>query len=358
VKLIFTYISKEYIKVFAITLFVFASLFTIINFFEKMEVFIRYQVTLSDSIEYLLLKLPSIFIQIIPFAALLTTLIIIGMMKSRNEILALRCSGASIKALIFPVAILGIILSMFEFYLNENIVTTANRRLRLVERVKIKKGNPLQSLGSNEIWFRNDRSFYRIDLFLPDRMTAFGITILTFGEKFNLVKRVDARETVWINKKWVAKDIATRIFFEDRSTYNYEKEMPINLPYTPEELKNEEIKPDEMNFYQLRKYLNKMKSYGYSIPAYRTDLFFKISFPVGVMIISVIGIPISLKRFTKPGIGTNILIALTLGFLYWFLSAISRIAGASMILPPVAASWIPNITFAIVGIYLFKKIDW
>lgn len=357
-KVIYFYIVKEYSKIFFIALITFLGLFAIINYFEKMEMLSRFQASFADSIEYIVLRLPSIAIEVIPFCALLTSLVLLGMMKDKNELTALRCSGIRISSIVIPLAFMGILVSILEFYLNENIVPLSNRRVKFIERVKIKKENPFQSLHNNEIWFRDETSFYRIDLYLPEKMVANGVVIFTFDENFNLLKRVDAKEIAWIHKKWVAKEKITRIFYENKSTYSYEKEGIINLPYTPDELKNEEVKPDEMNFYQLRKYLKKMKFYGHHLPAYLTDLYYKISFPLGVLIVTLIGIPISLRRFGKQGLGTNILIALTLAFLYWLIGALSRIAGANGVISPVLAAWIPDIIFVVICFYLLIKTEW
>jgi lipopolysaccharide export system permease protein len=357
-KTIYLYIVREYTKIFFITLITFLGLFAIINYFEKMEMLSRYQASFADSIEYIVLRLPSIAIEVIPFSALLSSLVLLGMMKNKNELTALRCSGAGISHMLIPLAFVGVMLSILEFYLNENIVPLSNRRVKFIERVKIKKENPFQSLQNNEIWFRDESSFYRIDLYLPEKMVANGIIIFTFDENFNLLKRVDAKEISWVQKKWLAKEKVTRIFYENKSTYSYEKEGIINLPYTPDELKNEEVKPDEMNFYQLRKYLKKMKFYGHHLPAYSTDLYYKISFPLGVLIVTLIGIPISLRRSGRQGMGANILIALTLGFLYWLIGALSRIAGGNGILSPLLAAWIPDIVFVAICAYLLIKTEW
>lgn len=357
-KVIYFYIVREYTKMFFITLISFLGLLTIINYFEKMEMFSRFQASFTDSIEYILLRLPSIAIEVIPFCALLTSLVLLGIMKNKNELSALRCAGVRFSSIIIPLAFMGILISVLEFYLNENIVPLSNRRVKFIERVKIKKENPFQSLHNNEIWFRDETSFYRIDLYLPEKMVANGVIIFTFDENFNLLKRIDAKEIAWINKKWLAKEKITRIFYENKSTYSYEKESIINLPYTPDELKNEEVKPDEMNFYQLRRYLKKMKFYGHRLPAYSTDLYYKISFPLGVLIVTLIGIPISLRQFGKQGLGTNILIALVLGFLYWLIGALSRIAGGNGILSPIFAAWVPDIVFIAICTYLLIKTDW
>jgi lipopolysaccharide export system permease protein len=357
-RIIFQYILREYLKIFSVTLFTFLGLFTIITYFEKMEMLSRYQTSLGDSIEYIILKLPALATDVIPFCALLTSLILLGTMKNKNELIALRCSGVKLSAIVMPLTFLGLLISLLEFYINENMVPLANRKAKFIERVKIKKENPFQSLHNNELWFRDESSFYRIDLYLPEKSVANGVLILTFDKNFKLIKRVDAKEVVWINNKWVAKDKITRIFYEDKSTYTYEKESNINLPYTPAELSNGEVKPDEMNFYQLRRYLKKMKEYGHHLPSYTTDLYYKLSFPMGVLIVTLMGIPVSLRKLSKQGTGMNILVALILSFLYWLMGTLSRIAGGNAIISPIFAAWIPDAVFISILIYLMIKTEW
>ena len=87
--------------------------------------------------------------------------------------------------------------------------------------------------------------------------------------------------------------------------------------------------------------------------AFKVDLQVKLAIPFISPLMVLIAIPLALKRRIVSGLALSFGIAMLIAFGYWVLSAFCFSLGHSGALPPTLAAWLPNSTFALLGIYLF-----
>jgi len=66
--ILFRYILREYVKVFTMCFAGLMTIYLVIDFFEKVRKFIRYDVEVSTVLGYFLLRTPAISFQIAPLA--------------------------------------------------------------------------------------------------------------------------------------------------------------------------------------------------------------------------------------------------------------------------------------------------
>jgi lipopolysaccharide export system permease protein len=86
---------------------------------------------------------------------------------------------------------------------------------------------------------------------------------------------------------------------------------------------------------------------------YKIVLYQRTSLPFAVYVLTLIGVAVSSTK-KRGGIGLNIAIGLGFAFTYIFAMKITTVAALNVGFPPLLAVWIPNILFAIVGVYLYK----
>ena len=93
--ILFRYILREYVKVFTMCFAGLMTIYLVIDFFEKVRKFIRYDVEVSTVLGYFLLRTPAISFQIAPLAILMATLLTLGLLSKNLEITAMRSCGIS-----------------------------------------------------------------------------------------------------------------------------------------------------------------------------------------------------------------------------------------------------------------------
>ena len=109
--------------------------------------------------------------------------------------------------------------------------------------------------------------------------------------------------------------------------------------------------PEEMSFWELKKYTRKIREEGYDSIRGVVDLNIKIAFPFISLVLTLVGIPIALRK-KKGGIPFSITIAIGISFLYLLTFGLSRSLALSGALPPILGAWLANLLFLLVGISL------
>jgi lipopolysaccharide export system permease protein len=184
-----------------------------------------------------------------------------------------------------------------------------------------------------------------------------GFTLYEFDDQFRCVQRIDAKEGKWVQGKWRLYEGASRDFDEGgsiRMTSFEEMDFPIKEDW--EFFQKSSWDSDEMNYAELRTYIQKIQASGYDATRYLVDLYSKLSYPLLNVIMVLIGIPFALKTGRSGGVALSIGISLMIGFSCAVIFYVFISFGKSGVLPPILASWIPTLLFSLAGIFTLMSI--
>ncbi len=356
-KVITRYLAREFTQYFFLGLGGFSAIYLIVEFFERINVFLYNKATWPLMGAYFLNKFPSILFQVSPAAVLLASMITLGLMARHNEVLAMKSGGVSLAFLVHP--ILGVVILVFGgmLGLSEFIMPWANQNARAISDFIIHKKKPVATFKQSQVWIHGRQSIYNFQLYHPDRNVLEGLTIYRFSPDYDLIQRVDARSAQWKEGKWVLSEASVTDF--DRKgvpARNYYPELTLSLPETPSDFQIAEKNPDEMNFRQLREYVQKIERDGYDGRKYRTAMHGAISFPFTVVIMACLGIPLALRSGRGAGFARGIGYCIFISFIYLVVYSLILELGKGGTFPPFLAAWLGNFIFAMVGVYLLLSV--
>lgn len=80
--ILFRYLFREYAKIFTMCFSGLMTVYLVIDFFEKVRRFLRYDANWLDVLTYFILKVPAISFQIAPLAILMATLLTFGLLSA------------------------------------------------------------------------------------------------------------------------------------------------------------------------------------------------------------------------------------------------------------------------------------
>ena len=106
---------------------------------------------------------------------------------------------------------------------------------------------------------------------------------------------------------------------------------------------------------QLRAYINSQKERGFAnLQEFEIEYHKRIAMSFASFILTLIGASLAAKK-TKNGMGLNLGIGLALSFSYILFQTISSTFAVNANVPPMLAVWIPNILYAFIAFFLYKK---
>jgi len=165
-KIIYSYISKRFIKVFLIILIVSISLFYVIDFFNNLSTLISHKVKFLTIIYYYAAYTPKIIYMLLPFAFSLSVLITLGYLAHTNEILAMKNSGISTIKIASPIHTIALILVFLMLFLDNFLVPYAYNKALLIREMYIEN-------AYENLWAKKDNVFVRINLLFYKQKLAY-----------------------------------------------------------------------------------------------------------------------------------------------------------------------------------------
>lgn len=351
------YFCKEFFKLLALCLIIFVSIYLIIDFLQKIDNFIEAHAPSGAMLNYFFYKIPYITVQMVPVAALIAVIVMFSFMKKNNEITALKCGGMSVFRLSLPVMFASMGLGIAVFLVSELVVPYTSSRSQTIWNREVKKQDQRRFYGRDHIWYRGANSIYWIRHFDGRRMVMEDPAFYFFDDSFRLIKRIQARRAVWTGDRWRVEEGIIQVAGAG-SAYdlNRFKELDIMLPERPEAFLRPVKRPEEMSYWQLKRFTEIIRLEGYDATRYIVDMNIKLAFPLINFIMVLIGIPIVLGL--KRG-GAPLAVSLGIGicFLYLVNLGLARSLGLSGVLPPDFSAWLANLIFFLLGIYLMMRLE-
>ncbi|MGD0169960.1 MAG: LptF/LptG family permease, partial [Smithella sp.] len=142
-KLLDKYILKEFFKILVITVLSFIALFLIVDFFDKIRMFLSNNASVSQIASYFVYSIPMIISYIFPPAVLLATLMTFSSLSKFNEITAMKANGINIYRISLPLTIFAAIAAVFLFYFSELISPASVQKTEYIVKVEVQKQKTL-----------------------------------------------------------------------------------------------------------------------------------------------------------------------------------------------------------------------
>jgi len=353
-------ILRDFAMYLVMILATFLILALVFTFFELLTDIVRNKVSFIMLAEYLLNLSPSLIYLMAPMSVLLAVLITFGLMQKSSELTAMKATGISIYRATLPVIVLAGFFAIGLFIFDQVYIPTTNRRQEIL-RNQIKGKPPQTYLQADRKWiFGESNQIYYYQVFDPDANRFGGISVFEFDPAtFRLTRRIHADGAHWEPrlKKWVFENGWVRTLDGtsiqeyrtfDVSTFN-------ELGEDPSYFKKEVRQSSEMDYQELRNYIQDLQQSGFDTVRLKVQLQKKLAFPLITLVMAVLAIPFSAQK-RRGGALAGVAIALGIAIVYWVAAGLFEAMGNANQLPALLAAWAPDFIFALAGGYLLLRV--
>lgn len=373
------YIARELLGPFLFGVAAFTLIFISGQYLFKLTTMVARGAPLVDVVELLALRMVPLAIVTFPMATLLATLLSFGRLSGDMEVVALMAGGVSFVRIAVPAFIMGLLVSIFGLFANEELVPPAGRAAKQTE------ARITQSIATStgEVAAPTNGKYF----FVPDyvngeleRVVIAGgfdfaarrmsrVTYIQYGggrgAGRHVILIVEAEKAYWNpdqRDRWVFENGSSHLLESSRppggagdgEQYLWSgpfKQASLKLSKTPQQIVSEDRDPEEMSFRELQQYIETLRDQGSPVKRLReltVDLYNKLSIPFSSMVFALVGAPLGLRRLrggAAVGLGLSILII----FCYYVLWHGASVLGGNGQMPPILASWLANIVGLGVG---------
>jgi LPS export ABC transporter permease LptG/LPS export ABC transporter permease LptF len=355
-----TYILSTFLFYFALLLASFVLMTHVYTFFELLGDIIHNRIPLGRVLAYLFFLTPKLVYDSTPISVLVAVLVTFGVMSKHNEITAFKASGVSLRRLSLPVLLASLCFSAGLFAMDYyRLLPEANRRQEAL-RDEIKGRAPQTYLRPDRKWiYGQGPRIYYYKYFDPTQAVMIGVSVYELDEKsFRLTRHISAGRASWSAalKTWVFENGWKRdlgVGQEARYQVFQATTFP-ELDEPPGYFLKEVIQDKQMNFPQLKNYIQELRQSGFDTVHLRVQLQKKLAVPLFAFIMALISVPFAFltgSRGALAGVGVSLGIAVA----YWAVGQVFEQFGNVNQLPAGFAAWSPDAVFALAAMYLMAR---
>ncbi|MDO4204279.1 MAG: LptF/LptG family permease [Selenomonadaceae bacterium] len=353
------YLFKEVFMTFLFGICAFSAVFIGSGTLFRIAKYITdYGATLPMVVKIFVYSLPTIIIWTFPMSMLLASLMTYGRMSGSSEITAMKSCGISFYRIAAPAVVLGLMVSLFSIWFNEEVVPRANRAYDNTVEYEI-KGHTAPASQEHVIIKEISSSLIKRIVYArrydskTNRMEH--ITMQMFEEgKLKTVENAAYAE--WLGDSWLMHDgVIYEVQDDNVKAHNSRFDtqlLPVNM--TPRRIMESQKEMEEMSRSELREQIKILQEQYVDTKKLEAELAQRYTVPMASLIFALVGVPLGMqpnRHSSSAGFALSVIIIFSYYAGMVMASALAR-GGA---LPPTLAVWLPNLISGAVGYHLVRK---
>lgn len=355
------YIIRKFLTTFFFSIFLFAVISVVVDVSEKTDDFVKSGWSFKRIVlDYYIAFIPHIIALLFPLFVFIAVIFFTSKMAGKSEIIAILASGVSFRRVLRPYFVAGIFLATILWFANHYVIPRAEVKRTYFEDTYVNGNSSYNALvtKTSNLYFRID-SFTYAGIHSYDTGRKTGGTFFMHRIKNNqLVYNLRAESIRWDTGRkggWVLNGVFERTLNGLKEIVTQTPEKTVGYNFKPSDLRTDDFAKDKMTTPELQRqiYLDKLRG-AEGVNALIIERYRRDATPVAVIILTFIG-GILASRKVRGGSGMHLAIGFIIAAMFILMDRFSTIFSTKGSLPPIIAAWLPNIIFAGVAYYLFRK---
>lgn len=357
------YIARELFIYFFVCFLFFFVIFFVNQILLLAETILKQRVPVGAVLKLIFYSLPSIVAQSAPFATLLGFLMCLGRMVTDNEIMILRASGHRYTIILIPVLVMGVLISLFSFTMNDFFLPLGTLKFNRL-RTEVARSDPAVQIEANSIKRMNGTALVIgeakenlvDDLIVFDHSGSDGERIIISGNS-----SVEKSNAEGLLMELVMNEPIV-ILLKNRKNYDVirSQQMQLNMFESAINPSSGYINPREMTSYDLNKTIRQFVNDGdmskRQLNSYKLEYHKKFSVPFGAIFFAILAFPLALVFGKKNGLTLGFIFGIIISVAYWAMSILGQLFGVRGGYNGFWMVWTPNFVIGIIGIFLYFRL--
>ena len=350
------YIIVKFLGTYFFAIALIISIAVVFDINENIDDFINNKAPISAIVfDYYLNFIPYFANLFSPLFVFIAVIFFTSKLTENSEIIAMFSSGMSFKRILRPYMVSAGIIAVATFWLGGYVIPKGS-----VTRINFedKYYKPRKANSARNIQLEVDTGVIAyIDRFENYRQTGYRFSLDKFKDK-QLVSHLTARSITYDTTayhRWTIKDYMIREMDGMKEKITHGDRIDTTLFMEPADFLIMKNQQEMLTNPQLSEYIDRQKQRGFAnIKEFEIEYHKRIAMSFASFILTLIGVSLSSKK-TKGGMGLYLGIGLGLSFSYILFQTIASTFAVNGNVPPMIAVWIPNILYAFIAFYLYKK---
>lgn len=348
------YIAKTVLTAIGLVSLMLMGLQIFILFVNQLEDLGKADYGMLQASIFVLLQMPYQVYLFFPMASLLGCLIGLGVMANHSELIVMRAAGMSIGQITWAVLKAALLLILIVTLLGETLIPKLSYDANNYKSAALSGGQTLRT--ARGLWLRYGNDFINIGLVQPDNQ-LYNVYQFRFDDQHHLSVARFIENIKYVDERWVAFNIRQTEFAAQHTKAQNIASLAWDVPVKPHILTITGTNPDEMTLHQLNRYLREQKRNQQNVHNYKLVFLQRIIQPFTSLVMMILAIPFIFGPLRSSTMGAKLLVGATVGFGFHIVNRFFGPVSTVFQWPPEVAALGPTIIFALIGLYLMRRVN-
>lgn len=351
------YIGKTILSAIFLTLFLLVGLGAIIKFVEEFRDVGRGSYDGLKAAYYTFLTIPRDIETFFPIAALLGSLLGLGNLASRSELVVMQASGFSRFRIGLAVMKTALPLVIFTMIIGEWGVPQTEQFARNMRSIAQSGGSMLAT--KDGFWAKDGNSFIYINR-INNEKSLSNVLIYEFGEgenKRELQSVLRASEAKYSDEKgWILSNVEKSELGKNQIQQGKQPDQSWQTSLTPSKLGIVSLKPESLSISGLADYVGFLKDTGQDPKRFEITFWRKVFQPISMAVMMLLAISFIFGPLRSSTMGAKIVIGIVAGFMFYVANIVfGNLSLIATWLPVPVGALIPSLLCLVIVWWLLSK---
>lgn len=349
------YIVREVVKGSLLAVLLLLTLFNLFTFSDELKDLGHGNYGLKQILLFLALTSPRVFFELVPSAALLGSLFVVGAMANNREIVAMRAAGFSVGWIIRRIMLAGLLMVMVAVGVGEFVAPASERAAQILKTTAQNNGVVLRSMYG--MWLREGNRFINVRQ-IHDDGSLGDVRVYEIDAAHKLKQVTQAEHGRFLgDKQWQLLDVrrsfidAKQIEADTQSAMQWQSSIDSDL------LKVAVVNSDNMSLLDLYNYIHFLQTNNQKSQNYELAFWSRLINPLVTFVMLMVSAPFVIGIGRGIGAGGRIMVAVLIGMGFNIMDRIAGHIGLVYDMNPMLMATLPSAIVFFLALYAVRRVS-
>ena len=309
--------------------------------------------TAFQALLYVALTGPQRAYEAFPIATLIGSLMTLGGMAARHELVVMRASGMSVLNIGRSVMMAGLLLALLAAAIGEWVAPPAERASLDVEAQA--RGGQVSMLSRDGFWARDGQRFISVGS-APSASLLEDVRIYSFDDERRLQQVITASRARYAGDGWDLHDVQRNRFADGNVDTERQDSLFWEAGLQPDVLDVVVVDPETLSMAELWTYIGYLQRNELESERYELALWLKIGTPIATLTMLLLTIPLAFGSLRSTGAGQRIFVGVMIGIAFYLSNRLLNHLGLVYGIPPMVSALLPTLICLAAAVYFTARI--
>lgn len=353
IRIIDRYIGRNTLQGFLLVLSLLVVLLSFMELLIQIKDVGKGSFQMADAFVFVVLTIPKRIVDLMPVAALLGSIVALGLLADHQELTAMQAAGISVQRIAFSVLGTSVVLMLATILMAQFVAPPLDQTAR-IQRSRAIYGKSVM-MSKEGFWVRHGSAFVHVGRTLSGEQAA-DIEVYELDASGRLRRFIAAPEAVLRDRDdWLLTRVQAKMFSGDSVDVQSLDEYRLSSFLTSGQVALLQLPPDSLSLSDLWSYIRSLDERAQNSKAYALAFWQKVCLPVTTGAMVLLSLTFIFGSTRTRNASQRIFLGMLTGVVFHLANQVIGHLGLILSLPPILTTLLPVGCILVVALRLLRR---